>query len=362
MRHKITGLLFSINLVLAGRNLARAQAAALELNLQFPGERVSAISVDAADATSLAEALSGIDLLLVASSTSAYTAEVVQAALARRIDYLDVQYSTAKLDLLKSKENEIKAAGCCFITDGGFHPGLPAALVRYAGMHFDKLEKANVGSVIKIDWAALDIVMETVDEMLMEFRDFKTLTFQAGQWKSASMWKPMTMDFGGVFGKQPCVAMFLEEMRRLPDLLPGLQETGFYVGGFNWFVDWLVTPLAIAALRLWPRASLRPMARLMLWGLRKFSKPPYGTLLKCEASGVKGGKPFKEELLLSHPDGYTLTAVPVVACLLQYLDGAIRQPGLWLQAQIIEPERMLADMQRMGIFISHTEVEKRQAS
>jgi len=362
---QIAGLLLqetALSLVLAGRALSKAEAVALELNQRFSGERVSAISLDAADSESLAGALSGVDLLLVASSTSAYTADVAQAALACGVDYMDVQYSTAKLDLLKAKEEEIKAAGLCFITDGGFHPGLPAALVRYTGLYFDRLERANVGSVIKIDWAALDIGMDTVDEMLLEFRDFKPLAFQAGQWKQVSMWKPMSMDFGGVFGKQPCVAMYLEEMHSLPDLLPGLQETGFYVGGFNWFVDWLVTPLALASLRIWPRASLRPMARLMLWGLRTFSKPPYGTLLKCESAGWKDGKLLKDDLILSHPDGYTLTAIPVVACLLQYLDGSIRQPGLWFQSQIVDAERMLADMQRMGVAVSQSIRELVQAS
>jgi hypothetical protein len=164
------------------------------------------------------------------------------------------------------------------------------------------------------------------------------------------------MDFGGDFGHQSCMAMYLEEMAGLPDLLPGLQETGFYVGGFNWFVDWLVTPLAIGAVRLWPRAALRSMSRLMLWGLRKFSKPPYATILKCESSGLKDGKPGKNELILSHPDGYALTAIPVVACILQYLDGSIRQPGVWFQALVVEPERMLADMQRMGVLISNTTI------
>jgi hypothetical protein len=108
-------------------------------------------------------------------------------------------------------------------------------------------------------------------------------------------------------------------------------------------------------LKLWPKRALRPMGRLMLWGLRKFGKPPYGTLLKAEVHGQKGGESLFVETILYHEDGYAFTAIPATACLLQYLDGSIRQPGLWLQAAIVEPERMMLDMERMGIQIQYRE-------
>jgi saccharopine dehydrogenase (NAD+, L-lysine-forming) len=44
-----------------------------------------------------------------------------------------------------------------------------------------------------------------------------------------------------------------------------------------------------------------------------------------------------------------ITAIPVAACLLQYLDGTIRKPGLWFQALVVEPERFMNDMERMGL-------------
>ena len=179
-------------------------------------------------------------------------------------------------------------------------------------------------------------------------------------WKKARMYGMMdyiSMEFGGVFGRQYCVPMFLEEMRQIPELYPSLSETGFFVGGFNWFVDWLVLPLAAILLRIWPAGALQPMGRLMIWGLRTFSKPPYGTLLKVEARGVKNGKPKAVDVTVSHHDEYMLTAIPVAACLLQYLDGSIRTPGLWIQANVVEPNRFMQDMKRMGVDIHIQEKE-----
>jgi saccharopine dehydrogenase (NAD+, L-lysine-forming) len=288
--------------------------------------------------------------VVVASSTAEHVETVARAAIDAGSDYLDVQYSTAKLATLRALEGAIQRAGLCFITDGGFHPGLPAALVRYAAGQLDRLDSARVGSVIKIDWASLDLSPATVQELTGELLDFQMASFRDGRWQA--QWTGYQhFDFGPPFGRQGCAAMMLEEMRSLPDMIPSLRETGFFVGGFNWFADWVAMPLGMAAVKLAPQRGLRPAGDLLEWSLKRWSRPPYGTVLQMEASGVQHGQPVALRVRLAHDDGYVLTAVPVVACLLQYLDGQIRQPGLQIQAHLVEPTRLLHDMARMGIAV-----------
>ncbi len=340
-----------VALVLAGRRPERAEALAATLNHAHPGDRVRAARADAADGPGLRGALAGADLVLVASSTSAHAGTVARAALDASCDYLDVQISADKLAALRALEGEIAAAGRHFITDGGFHPGMPAAMVRYAAAHFDRLERAHVASVIQIDWNQLRLGRETLDEFVGEFRGYKAHSYRDGRWQGPPwrhwLWPPR-FDFGPPFGRRYGFPMFLEEMRALPEQIPGLQETGFSVGGFNWFVDWVMSPLFLAGLWLAPRRSARPLGRLMGWALRTFSRPPYGVVLQLEAAGWRGNHRHEAVLALSQADGYEATAIPVVACLLQWLDGTLAPPGLWLQAQAVEPQRFLADLVRLG--------------
>ncbi len=135
---------------IATRHLDKAQAFAEELNRRFSGQRVAAVYADAACAESLQAAFRGQTLVVIAAPTAAYAEIVVRAALEIGVDYLDVQLSAKKLALLQSLAREIERAGRCFITEAGFHPGLPSALVRYVATHLDVVENAIIAGFLNM--------------------------------------------------------------------------------------------------------------------------------------------------------------------------------------------------------------------
>ncbi len=336
------------DLVLAGRNGEKARQAARELNDRFNGGRVTGVRADAGDATTLAAAFDGAGIVVVASSTVGHAATVARSALERGLDYLDIQYSARKLRVLRGMAGAIEQAGRCFITEAGFHPGLPSALVRYAASRFDRLERAITASVLNPQGGLP--YSGGADELVESFRHYRPKVYRGGAWRGISFWNPYRrIRFGRGFGTRGCVPLPLEELRGIPEMIPGILDAGFYVAGFNWFADWVVTPIVMTGVWFFPRALTGPMARLLCWSTRFFTGPPYGVVLQLDAEGVRAGARRKMRLILYHEDGYALTAAPVAACLLQVLDGSSRRPGLHMMGHLVEPSRLLADMRSMGV-------------
>lgn len=332
-------------IILAGRSAEKARTFAAQLG----DPRASSRQVDAADPASLRAALQGVDMCLVAAPTTHQAEWVVRACLEAGVDYLDVQFSSAKLAALYQAEPEIQKAGLCFVSEAGYHPGLPAAMVKYAASRMDTLESAVTAGYLNIGPGFP--YTEAVDELMEGFLDYDARVFKDGSWTRPGQWAMKKFDFGEDIGPRTCYSMFFEELRCLPELYPSLKETGFYISGSNWIADLLITPIVMAGLKIAPRRGLRPLGKLMWWGMKQ-SKPPYGVKIAVEAAGQKDGKPVTLRAGVRHADGYELTAIPVVATLKQYMDGSARRPGLHMMGQIAEPVRLFADMEEMGAEIS----------
>lgn len=329
-----------VEIVISGRSLEKAKIFADELNTS----RVSVRQADASNFESLTRALEGATLCLVAAPVTHHAETVVRACLSAHVDYLDVQFSSKKLQALYAAEEEIKQAGLCFVTEAGYHPGLPAALIRYAAMKLDTIESALTAGYLNMESLPYT---EAVDELMEGFLDYQAQVYKNGAWTKPTSWDSRSFDFGIDIGKHTCYSMFFEELLDIPNIFPTLKDTGFYIAGSNWFTDLIITPLVFVGLKLAPKRGLRPLGKLMWWGMGK-SKPPHVVALKVEAKGQLNGNQAEVHVRIAHPDGYEITAIPVVAYLLQYLDGTARKDGVHMMGHIVEPARLFNDMQKMG--------------
>ncbi len=333
-------------IILAGRQITKAQ----ELANQINNPRVSARQIDAADPASMRAGLRGVDFLLVAAPlTSAPPEIVIQAALEASVDYLDIQLGSRKYALLQSLEPEILRKKLCFITEAGFHPGLPAAMARFAALQMDSLENIITAGYLNMSGANLAFT-PAVDELMEIFKDYQAQTYKDGRWTKANSFELKKVDFGGEIGLRRGYSLFFEELRCLPEMYPSLRNLGFYISETHWVLDWVINLLVMAGLKLAPRRGVRPLGRLMWWGMQRFGKPPRLLALMVEAEGTKNSRKIKLHSRMEHADGYELTAIPVAAFLMQY--NQIRRPGLHLMGHLAEPLRLFQDMESLGVRIT----------
>ncbi len=336
-RHLLAQTDFRI--VIAGRHLDKAQAFVDSLQ----SERVRAQQVDATDYQSLRQALQGVDLLLVAAPTTHHTETVVRAALDAGVDYLDIQYADLKLDVLRAHEKEMLERKLCFVTEAGYHPGLPSAMIRYAASKLDCIESARTAGYLNMGNLQYT---EAVDELMEAFVHYQAQVYRNGAWTKPGSWDMRKFDFGEGIGVKTSYSMFFEELRCIPDMYPTLKDTGFYIAGWNPLTDLILTPIIMVGLKIAPKRGIRPLGKLMWWGVNR-SKPPYRVVLQVEAEGQLNRQAAHVQARIEHEDGYELTAIPVVALLKQYEQ--VRKPGLHMMGHLAEPYRLFEDMQKMGV-------------
>jgi saccharopine dehydrogenase (NAD+, L-lysine-forming) len=334
------------SVVVAGRHKDKADHLAAQLNSSVPGRRVTAVAADAARADSLAVAFRNVHLVLANTPTTQYTEQVARAAVASGVDYLDLHFPSRGLAVLRTLAPDIERSGRCFITQAGFHPGLLAPLVRFVAPRFSAYQKAVIGMVMNFCSASYS---ESAGEFMEEIGTYQASLCSGGKWRPAGWRDRRQFDFGP-FGVRTCVPLEFAELRALPDLY-GLQELGCYVAGFNWFVDGLVFPLAMLLGKIKRGLGTGWLGRAAVWGMNTFSRPPYGVVMRLEAQGQEQGRPLSVQVVLQHADAFEFTAIPVVACLRQYLDGSIARPGLWLMGEVVDPARLFADLEHMGVRI-----------
>lgn len=327
--------------VLLGRNQAKLEMLRDELLPEAASPSGIAV-VDMRNQESLEQAFRKIDFLVIALSSFEHLPVVIRAAVNTKTDCLDILLcSAAKRNFLNAQREVFEKQGLCYITDGGYHPGVPAAMALWAETLCPGLHSIDIYGSFGVNWRKKQFSPETISDFSSELKNMEMSVLKEGKWISS--WKHMKrFDFGDDRGEKDCVAMGMDEIRLLPRFIPTLKNTGFYIAGFGRIIDWGILPLSLLALNLFPHAA-KHVARFFVWGLKSFGPDNEWSILHCKGDGDHGSI----DIAASYPDAYGFTALPVIACLKQYAETPHRA-GLWQQALFVDPSRFWKDLQLMG--------------
>lgn len=340
-------------LVLAGRAPDKLATTASMVD-QAAGRPIARTErIDAGDERQIRTLVEGARLVVMTASVPHLVPRLARAAMEAGADWFDTLLSgKVKRDGLRTLAPEISRRGLCFVTDGGFHPGLPAAMVRWAAKQVEHLERAEVFAALRIDWKAGTLAPSTIDELLDEFMAFDMKTLIDGERRILRMTEMPKVDFGEPIGSRFCLPMPLDEMDNLPHIFPSLRTAGFFIAGFHPVMDWGVLPVIMAMNRIPPLRSAA--ARLLRWSLDRLggAEPPHALVIRLDAHGRNDGKAVATGMTIRGDDGYFVTAVPAVACIRRMLDGSARRPGLWHQAYLVPPDIYFEDVRSLGLDVA----------
>jgi saccharopine dehydrogenase (NAD+, L-lysine-forming) len=340
-----------VQLILTGRNFDRLQEAVATLQAEFAAERIEGRRLDASDAASLDAAFEDCDMVLVTIPITGIGGRIARAALKAGIDYVDINVDEAKARELQDISRFVEKAGRCFLTDAGIFPGTPSVLASLAARRLEALTDTAVFAYIR-DAYSFDSARDGV-----VWLGTAPYICRDGSWRRASLlFDARKSDFGS-FGLRTCYPVHLHELRSMPAERLRSERAGAYMASVHPIID--LAGLLCAMLRLdRSERGIRLGARMIAWSTRRFAKPPLATIIKMEAIGTKEARTHRMVVSLEHEDGYVATAIPVVAALLQMLDGSARRPGVHVMGHIVDPGRHLEDMERMGmkVRLSMTEV------
>lgn len=343
---QITRLLLedpSVEVTACARKAAKLER--LEGSMRSAAGTLETVAVDLASDSAVDDVASSVDLVVGATGRWSDGPRFASLAVRRRSSYFGIYLSSPeKWRRLRPLAVECADAGLMVVDDGGVHPGLPAAMIRWIASEVP-LSAAWVGAKFGLRWGDLDLSPETIADFAEEMWSTDPSVLVEGEWVQGYRYA-RKFDFGDGRGSESCVPMCLEEIRELA-LAGTVASSGFFIAGFGPLVDYAVFPLGLGLSKLSPPLG----SRLLWWGLRRFgSSTPRATLM-LQAVPASGRAPIR--VRVSHPDPYALTAAAAVASIRQMMSGP--RPGVWTQAGFVRPIPFFEDLDAMGVRIDRSD-------
>ncbi len=330
-------------IVIAGRNGVSVKNKADKLAGRFPGARFRARAVDITDYKALVAALGDVDLVIIAAPVAAHMAEIGAAALESETDMLDILVVSDVARALESLADAARDKGRIIVTQAGFHPGVPGPMIRKAAGLVTKARSVHVGMAMRAQLRDAKSASEITESITAP-----TYLLRDGVWTEASYNDLKSFAFGSPFGTKSCYPLDMPEAKTV-GLELGLTNAGVYAAGFNWFVDYLVFPLILGAVKLGGLPLARHVLPLFYWGNVWFSPKQHCIEMRALAEGTGASGPEEKSFCLHSDDPYGLTAQCVVAAVKQMQDGPLATPGLHSMGVHIDPDRLFADLKALGV-------------
>lgn len=339
------------DLVVAGRSGVKAEIAADALRKEYPRRNIAGRAVNVWRPESLAAALTGVDLALACVSGPTVSGEIALAAAQAGADCVDLRYPQELAPYYRSLRGRFEKMGRCCLIQAGHLPGLPSALLRYAAIRLPGVKRVTLSTAMRVPRInKTGAALEMVDIV----RDMKMEVYRDRRWRQQGIFGARRVRFETGFGVKWCVPVRLEEMADLPNRL-GLSDAALYVAGLNPFVDNCLMPAIVLTRRWRTQGTTEFFGRFLAWGVRAFSKPPFGAVFSMEACGDNGCR-LRLDLSAPNRDSYEFAAIAVLGQLFQYLDGSIRRAGARFMGHEVDPERLLRDMAQLGVEIRCQEI------
>jgi saccharopine dehydrogenase (NAD+, L-lysine-forming) len=331
-------------ITIAGRNPEKGKALVEQLQQQFPGRSIYSVFANCSRKESLQEAFQGQDLIILTTTTPEWAKLIAETAIEAGADYMDILLRPDVVDNLQLLEPIAKEKGRVIITQGGFHPGLIAPLIKYAAPYFDEYHTAEVSMAMNAKFRQSGSAVE----LIYETGQTKPSFLKDGVWKIPTYKDVIRVNFSPFFGTKDCFPLYMRELTPLQSDL-GIRNMGCYAAGFNWFVDYLIFPLIMLFQSIKKGLAMGFLSWLLVKSINFFYKDPPGVELRLAAHGKKNGKDVRVGICLFTDDAYDVTSMAVIACLNQYFQGHLNAPGLHLMGNAVEPVRVFEDLKQMGV-------------
>jgi hypothetical protein len=318
----------AFNVVIAGRDLARCEHLAKELNSRLGESRVSAARIDNAAVT--AEQLRATGATIVVDAAGPFQGNdyrLARAAIAARLHYVDLADARDFVAQFGSLHDEACQSGVIAVTGASSTPALSNAVLDQLTAGWRRIDHAHIAISPGNHSAPRGL---SVLQAILSYAGKPVRLFLNGAWTIRPGW--------GLLIRQPIAGLGTRwlSLCETPDLdivaaRFQVKESVIFRAGLELSLSHLGLSVASFAVRIGLLESLRPFARLFQRAadlMAGFGADRGGMMV--EAEGIDAdSRPIRATwtLVAEAGDGPMIPTLPALAMIRAISEGLIREPG-----------------------------------